>query len=68
MVTNNTYFHMMHTTHVSPTDPVRLVTVRGLDEWALLVAALERPFPSANPSFTKETLMATDQHPKVSLI
>ena len=63
MVTNSTYFHMMHTTHVSPTDPVRLVTVKGLDEWALLVAALERPFASA-----KETLVATGQHPEVSLI
>ena len=68
MVTNSTYFHMMHTAHISPTNPIRLVTVRGLNEWALLVAALERPFASANASFTKETLMATGQHPEVSLI
>ena len=69
MVTNSTYFHMMYTVHISPTDPIRLVTVRGLNELlALLVAALERPFASAYASFTKETLTATGQHPEVSLI
>ena len=59
---------MMHTSYISPTDPVQLVTVWSLNERALLVVGLERPFASADSSFTKETLTATGQHPEVMLI